>query len=130
MAQNDYAKVAAGRRGASLGAAEYAGAVASYSGYPKEKKMGWFKKTIKNWLNDETELYPAKQTNMSVQDSYSIESQGINFNIHKASGGFIVETRNYDIKTDRRDKKLYVITEDVDLGVEIGKIITMECLRR
>jgi hypothetical protein len=51
------------------------------------------------------------------------------FEVHKASGGFVIETRFYDRKSDMHHNKIYVITEDKDLGTEIGKIITMESMR-
>jgi hypothetical protein len=49
--------------------------------------------------------------------------------VYKANGGIVVETRNYDHRKDENRNSLYVITEDKDLGAEIGKIITMENLR-
>lgn len=54
---------------------------------------------------------------------------GMNFKIYKASGGTIVETNQYDRRTDRHNNGLYIITDDKDIGKEIGKIITMESLK-
>ena len=51
------------------------------------------------------------------------------FQLYRASGGYVVETRYYDRKADRNENKMYVITEDQDVGHAIGKIITMESLR-
>lgn len=96
----------------------------------KEKKMGWFKKRVRNWLNDTAEEYPETTAPKFIPDHNTIEAAGINFNVHKASGGFIIETRGYDVINDRRNNKLHVITDEDNLGIEIGKIITMECLRR
>ena len=64
-----------------------------------------------------------------VAEPDSISSNGMRFNLYKASGGFVIETRAYDERTDRNNNKLYVITEDKDVGEELGKIITMESLR-
>ena len=58
-----------------------------------------------------------------------INTQGMNFKIYKASGGIIIETNMYDRRTDRHNNGLYIVTDDKDLGKEIGKIITMESLK-
>jgi hypothetical protein len=84
------------------------------------------KQKIRNWLmndSDESDYIPtAVETN-------SIDSNGMRFNLYKANGGFVIETRLYDERNDRNINKLHVITEDKDLGEELGKIITMESLR-
>jgi hypothetical protein len=49
--------------------------------------------------------------------------------VYKASGGIVIETRAYDERKDRNNLGLYVITEDQDVGYEIGKIITYENLK-
>jgi hypothetical protein len=53
----------------------------------------------------------------------------MNFSVYRASGGTIIETRRYDRKRDTNDNSLHIITDDKDLGEEIGKIITFENLR-
>lgn len=55
--------------------------------------------------------------------------RSINFTVHKATGGFVIETRLYDERKDRNQNSLYVITSDKDLGEEISKIITLEALK-
>jgi hypothetical protein len=94
-------------------------------GLKKEMKLSW-KQRLANWL-----------TSSSNEDHYSnqpveadsLNSNGMRFNLYKASGGFVIETRIYDERNDRNINKLHVITEDQNLGEEIGKIITMESLR-
>lgn len=51
------------------------------------------------------------------------------FQLFKASGRYVIETTYYDDRRDERINKMYVVTEDQDIGKEIGKIITMEALR-
>jgi hypothetical protein len=53
--------------------------------------------------------------------------EGIDIRITPASGGFIVSVnhRNHGTRPD-----LHIVTEDKDLGVEIGKIITISCLKK
>jgi hypothetical protein len=52
---------------------------------------------------------------------------GIDIRVTPASGGFIVSVnhRNIGVRPD-----LHIVTEDKDLGAEIGKIITMSCLKK
>ena len=56
--------------------------------------------------------------------SMSSESTSLNFTVHTAAGGKVVEYRS-----SNGQSKLYIIPEGADLGQEIGKIITLEILR-
>jgi hypothetical protein len=94
----------------------------------KKKMKLTLKQKIRNWLmNDQEDDY---SVSIGIEDSIpSIDSNGFKLQVYKANGGIVVETRNYDHRKDENRNSLYVITEDKDLGAEIGKIITMENLR-
>ena len=95
-------------------------------GLKKEMKLT-LKQRFYNWLTDRD-----SDTDYAVHEAPmadTLSSNGIRFNLYKAHGGFVVETRFYDERNDRNTNKMYVITEDKDLGEELGKIITMESLR-
>jgi hypothetical protein len=64
-----------------------------------------------------------------ISSSDGIAKEGMNFTIHPAAGGYILEYRVYDRKNDRSDNKLHIINHDQDLGESIGKIVTLEILR-
>lgn len=53
----------------------------------------------------------------------------LSFRMYKAENGHVMEVRHYDRRIDRNSNKLYLITDDQDLGAEISKIITIESLR-
>ena len=53
----------------------------------------------------------------------------LNFRMYKAENGHVMEVRHYDRRTDRHQNKMYLITDNQDLGAEISKIITVESLR-
>jgi len=92
---------------------------------PRKMKLT-LKQRIRNWLmsdDDEADYSP-----MSVETD-RFQSNGMRFQLYKAAGGYVIETRNYDQRKDEDHNKMYVITEDKDLGAELGKIITMESLR-
>jgi hypothetical protein len=98
--------------------------------YTLEKKMKLsLKQKIRNWLmNDQANDF--ESVSLAIEDSYpSIDSNGFRLQVYKANGGVVVETKRYDMRKDEDRNSLYVITEDKDLGEEIGKIITMENLR-
>jgi hypothetical protein len=69
---------------------------------------------------------------VTLGGTYSMGTQhefdeGLDIRITPAAGGVIVSVnhRNYNIKPD-----LHIVTEDKDLGAEIGKIITMSYLKK
>jgi len=91
-----------------------------------KQKISW-RQRLRNWLNKDID----DSAECVVQDiePASLSSDGMRFQLYRASGGYVIETRIYDHRNDRHDTKMYVITEDQDVGHEIGKIITMESLR-
>lgn len=91
-----------------------------------KQKLTW-RQRLRNWLNKDIGDSPVAQ-DMVVEEA-SLSSEGMRFQLYRASGGYVVETRYYDRRNDRNENKMYVITEDQDVGHAIGKIITMESLR-
>ena len=98
--------------------------------------MSWVKKKVRQWLAEdhEKEEYVARDkapASIFVGSPYSnrLDSPGINFRVCKATGGYVVETSSYDPTTDRTKANLHIITDEQDMGHEIGKILTMEALR-
>jgi hypothetical protein len=90
----------------------------------KKMKLS-IKEKIRSWLMSEDEDYAVAET-ISTR---SIDSNGFRLQVYKANGGIVVEARTYDRRKDEDRNSLYVVTEDKDLGEEIGKIITMENLK-
>ena len=54
----------------------------------------------------------------------------ISFKVEAVQGGTLVETRWYDHKRDESIRKLHIVTGDENLADAIGKIVTMELLKR
>jgi hypothetical protein len=94
-----------------------------------KQKLTW-RQRLRKWFNKDL-------TNIDEPDAYipqdietaRFSSEGMRFQLYRASGGYVIETRHYDQKNDRNHINMYVITKDKDLGHELGKIITMESLR-
>jgi hypothetical protein len=93
----------------------------------KKKMKLTLRQKLRSWImNDSDDYYPSS---VGIDESSPIDSHGFRLQVYKANGGVVVETKRYDRRNDENSTNLYVITEDKDLGEEIGKIITMENLR-
>jgi hypothetical protein len=93
----------------------------------KTMKLTW-KQRFRNWLYDDDADKAVEVPSLAIEPA-SLDSNGMRLQIYKASGGFVVETRRYDERTDRHDNTMHVITENEDLGERLGKIVMMEALR-
>ena len=88
----------------------------------------WFNKKVQNALKESrAEVYVSDTIGSSRVSK--LDSAGMNFTVYKANGGFIFEYHQYDRHRDRSEHKLHIVTDDKDLGEEIGKIISFETLR-
>lgn len=63
------------------------------------------------------------------EDTSKISSTGIRFEVYRANGGTVIETRRNDRRTGDSVYELHVVAGDQDIGAEIGKIITLEALK-
>jgi len=57
-------------------------------------------------------------------------TSGLNLVVYSATGGKVIEVKDYDIRTDRWNTNMYVITDKENLGEELAQIITKESLCR
>ena len=57
-------------------------------------------------------------------------SRGLNITVFRATGGQVIQSHQYDPRTDRTVVNLYVVHDSDDLGAELGQIITRENLSR
>jgi hypothetical protein len=86
---------------------------------------------LRDWLiRDDMPCEAVISASRSIQMNTLDSDRGIRFNVYKATGGTVIETSFYDRHKDRHNSSLHVITDDQDLGKEIGKIITMETLKQ
>ncbi|MEN6293383.1 MAG: hypothetical protein ABFD07_15390 [Methanobacterium sp.] len=95
--------------------------------------MKWFKKLISKWNEEGNELRwnPGNTTaELAVSSNHKgVDARGFELKVCKARGGTVIETASYDSARDRFHRGLYVVTDEQDLGEELGKIITAENLR-
>ena len=58
------------------------------------------------------------------------DTVGMNFTVFNAIGGKVIQINQYNPVNDRTRQQLYIVTDNEDLGVELGQIITIESLNR
>lgn len=68
--------------------------------------------------------------NKMITEGYPLVSDGINFTMHQATGGIVIEVRFYDRKQDETLSSLYIIPSGNDIGEELSKILTVEKLKK
>lgn len=96
--------------------------------------INWFRQKLHNFIfpqdNLVTESKHHRRNNLAITKGSSLDSRGMNFTIHMANGGYVLEYSTYNDKTDRHDNALHIINSDTDLGQGIAHIITLEMLRK
>ena len=100
--------------------------------------INWFKQKVISWVREDWQkvrsdgdvIASSKSINTITSGRRMDQSNGMNFTIHSANGGYVMEYSMYDPRTDERNNALHIITSDQDLGQGIAHIITLECLRR
>ena len=92
----------------------------------KVKQKTTWRQRLKNWLlRDDSDALEI----VSADESPTLSGDGMRMQLFRATGGYVIETRQYDSKNDRSNYKLYIVKDDEDVGQAFGKIITMESLR-
>ena len=87
----------------------------------------WLDRKIKKARDSDCQI--VKEEIMPVTKSNRIDNERtMTLNVTKANGGWVIEHRQYDKHKDRNNNSVHIITDDKDLGDEIGKIITFESL--
>lgn len=89
----------------------------------------WLGKTVANMVNNHNNSKIKVSDSSPTISRESLETRGLHFTVYRANGGYVIENRAYDRKSDRSHSSLHIITDDKDLGEEVGKIITFEQLR-
>lgn len=97
--------------------------------------INWFRQKLHNFIFAQdsmaNEVVSSKKHRLIGASSRILDTRnGMNFTIHQANGGYVLEYSTYDEKTDRHDHTLHIINSDADLGQGIAHVITLEMLRK
>lgn len=87
--------------------------------------MRWLSRKIRRWLDNSIEV----ACEPAIRASSGVDIEGIAFNVMPANGGVIVQTRQYDRKTDRNLYNTHIITDQEDIAARVGQIVALELLR-
>ena len=88
-----------------------------------------FKRMIKGLVTWSLSERHQEDLQISDREEIRISATGIRFEVYRANGGTVIETRRNDRRTGDSLFELHVVAGDQDIGEEIGKIITMESLK-
>jgi len=99
----------------------------------------WFMKKVRWSIENEQVMYdrkPAASLSRGlVRATESDEelgvdwSEGLNIQVKRVNGGFIVNFRKWDRVKDRHHANIHIITDEMDFNQELCKLITMESMR-
>ena len=94
------------------------------------KGPNMFKRMIKGLITWSMTDHNQDRAEIAIsEDTCRISASGIRFEVYRANGGTVIETRRNDRRTGDSVYELHVVASDQDIGEEIGKIITMEALK-
>jgi hypothetical protein len=93
------------------------------------KGPNMFKRMIKGLVTWSLSERHEEDLQISDREEIRISATGIRFEVYRANGGTVIETRRNDRRTGDSLFELHVVAGDQDIGEEIGKIITMEALK-
>ena len=88
--------------------------------------MKWLKRKIRRWLDNDSIQAVCEP---AIRSNSGIDVDGISFNVMSANGGVIVQTRQYDRKTDRHNYNTHIITDQEPLAERVGQIVALELLK-
>jgi hypothetical protein len=102
--------------------------VASTRKYPT-KGPNMFKRMIKGLVTWSMSDRHDREDIPMPEETSRISATGIRFEVYRANGGTVIETRRQDRRSGDSIYELHVISGEQDVGAEIGKIITLEALK-
>lgn len=84
-----------------------------------------------HWLHEDKQLKIASSKELKVLSREGLDSEPMMFfKVYNAIGGKIVEFRYHDRKSDRTYHQTYIITNDQDFALELGKVATLEVMKQ
>jgi hypothetical protein len=94
--------------------------------------INWIRQKLHNFVFPQDNLVETRTPGKinAISRGRTLDSRGMSFTIHQASGGYVLEYSSYDDKTDRHNHNLHIIPSDQDMGQGIAHIITLEMLRK
>jgi hypothetical protein len=98
----------------------------------------WFMKKVRWSIENEQVMYNRKEAaslsrglvRATDGDETGVDwSEGLNIQVKRVNGGFIVNFRKWDKVKDQHHANIHIITDEMDFNQELCKLITMESMR-
>jgi len=86
-------------------------------------------KWLKKKLREADDNYPSLRAVPSTPLHSKLRSDGVQFTVYKADGGYAVEVCTYDERYQGSSTNLYLITPDQNFGERIAHILTFEAIK-
>jgi len=96
----------------------------------KPKGSTVIKQMIRKIVNWSMRDHDSEMHTIEEIRSSTLSANGIKLELHRASGGLVVEIRRIDRKTDETHYELHIISDSENIGEKLSHIITLEALRR
>jgi len=100
--------------------------------------VSWLKKKFAQWCREahinayanDASIKVSNHTGLAIPTGNSFNvSNGLNFTICRADGGYIVQTQYWDGRQGSNVNTLHIITDDKDIGEELNKIFVFTNLK-
>jgi hypothetical protein len=89
----------------------------------------WLVGKLKQAFREHDQQIPILTSGNSVTRQ-SLRSDGMEFTLYNADGGWVLEYHSYDHAKDESINRIHIIQDTQDFGTQLSNIITMELLRR
>lgn len=92
--------------------------------------MNWFKRWFASMSRDAWDsARPYATDKVTAAPRDQLRNEGLNFTLHQAVGGHILESKKYNEKTDRHENTLYMIHDDQDFAKQVAQSIMLEQMK-
>lgn len=90
--------------------------------------LGKLKKALREYDEEVKVCWAEKTPNIGTRQS--LRSDGMEFTLYNADGGWVLEYHSYDHAKDESINRIHIIQDTQDFGTQLSNIITTELLRR
>lgn len=89
--------------------------------------MKFLKNIVTRWVRDDWNSVGAVAKKVSAVDE--MRDPELSFKIFCATGGYVMDFRKYNRKSDQYEGQMYVIAKEEDIGERVARIVNLEMLK-
>jgi len=91
--------------------------------------MNFIKKLVIKWVRDDWNSASREAPVAVASKDIGLNDCELSFRIYGATGGYVMDFRRYDKRTDRYDSQLYIVPKEEDIGERVARIVNLEMLK-